>query len=881
MASILDYKFYLNFKNDDSFGRIEITEPVGFDGSNFVVEQEEARFGRDSYKFNEEISLSFYKGAFDATDVQSQLPNGTVIYNLTQGYEYIIEVYKKWGFEANVDFEIELDGLIFIPSNLDFQNSETDGYSYFTCSAVQEQGKQLIKRRSDIVTDLFSTEDLDGNEVTPIQTHNLLLKAKPIRAISTWGADNIEADTLSYNFTTQFFNGLRNQTSSDIEDSLVPFNSISGSVDNNFKYIDSKTDLSSVKLTISDLSFYVDVIEPEFFDPIPIRLGYVIKDTNDNDITVEEMTTLFDYGETPINITGQNLEFDLPNVASGKALYVCFYNRTFADRPGVNRPYEILFSEGDMSITATSTAIDTVIKAVRYIDVFKENVKRINGFDVYSPKYDVGGIYYNQFAFTGNLIKQRTEDAFSVDFETITNDLLELCGGRQTLSDKIYINNYKDFYPNKEIGVFLSSPDESFKSTFNPRYAINEFSYKYNNYEQDRDEEDTTDAIHTDTQWLPSNKQVENTKEVSIELIRDAFKIESSRKLAAQETTSTDDDDKLFVVDAVSLSPSASGGFSASMNHNINTDDRLQLLKDSDLPSWSLLGFGVGSLFYVDSEDNNGTYTVYEIEDSIITLTPNGFVPDFEGAVFTEVSYPYSNVLYTNRTNEGLIYSENLLNADNYSNLRYSIKRNMEAWKPYLATASKYSPEGTLKNTYFKDNGACITRFEGESENIQEDADILNEDLGDGILTPILYETTLLAPYNDMIALINAVDTINDDDTIGGFIRCVDNNGRVIKLYPQKLDYMPSTEVLILTGEERNDGEGVDIVTDNGIVYVNEVGYSEISLTEPFYEFDGDYFKIYDSNNLPIINPTKYDEITVNGSSFDSSSDLLEYLING
>ena len=41
MSEILGYKFYLNFKNEGSFGRLEITECVGVDGSSFVIEQEQ------------------------------------------------------------------------------------------------------------------------------------------------------------------------------------------------------------------------------------------------------------------------------------------------------------------------------------------------------------------------------------------------------------------------------------------------------------------------------------------------------------------------------------------------------------------------------------------------------------------------------------------------------------------------------------------------------------------------------------------------------------------------------------------------------------------------------------------------------------------------
>lgn len=925
MSNILNYKFYLNFKNEDSFGRIEITEPIGFDGASFVVEQDNKRYGRDVYRINEEISLNFYKGNFDAGTHQ-QLPNGTVIYNLTQGYDYLIDCFNRFGFESDVDFEIELDGLLFIPSNLDFQTSETDGYSYFSCKAVQVQGKQLIKRRSDIVTDIFSDEDLDGNEVTPAQTQNILLKAKPITQQSEWLSTNQSFYAFvgsgsddSYLYQNTFVNSIKYGIENTLNGSLsqiLPPDTITADFNTkfyNFGYIDALDDLTDVVFNTDDVViFYYTPTNVSFLDdwvnatpiiqivgriyqtgdtdnPTPYAFftkSFYLPDTNPNPSNTEfeyEFLGVEPYPNNAFNITGNgnkykvtipNTLFDLPNTPRDHRICWSWY---------VGREKNVIQwnGAGKVSIKATSTAVDSVIKGIRYIDVFKENIKRVNGFTVDAERYDVGGEYYDQFAFTGNLIKQRTDLPFPVKFKDITDDLLELNSDYQILDDKIYIGQYSDYYTNKDVGAFLTSPDDSFKSTFNPRYAINEFEFKYQTYEQDREEENTTDAIHTETQWLLSNKQVENTKTVDIGLIRDAYKLETARKLGFKTTTSTSDDDKMFVLDVVPLSPIARGGFSATMTHNINSEGKVQLLKNADLPSWALLGFSVGDSFEITANDNIGTYTVFEIEDSIITLTPVvPSVQSFSGTAYTTVEYPYTNVLFTNRTNEGLVFFDNLLNGDNYANLKYSIKRNIEPWQPYLSTASKFNVNGIFKNTYFKDNGLCITRFDDETSNIQEDADIINVNLTDGILTPYLYESVLLVGFNDMVSLLDALNTINEDKTIGGFIRCVDNNDRVIKLYPQKIEYIPSTEVLSITGEQRNEGDGVDIVISGDAITVNEVGYDIDELSDPFYEYDGNYFKIYDINKLPIINPTKYTDITVNGITFNSASDLLDYLIN-
>src|SRR5690606_21377215 len=121
-------------------------------------------------------------------------------------------------------------------------------------------------------------------------------------------------------------------------------------------------------------------------------------------------------------------------------------------------------------------------------------------------------------------------------------------------------------------------PSDTAKSYFNDRYTINQFEFGYKTYEQDKDESNTIDAVHTQSQWSLDNRQVENIKKVELDHIRDAFKIEFARKQAINETTSTSDDDQLFIIDVVPLAPNSVGGFTAGLTHNINGDGNLQLL---------------------------------------------------------------------------------------------------------------------------------------------------------------------------------------------------------------------------------------------------------------------------------------------------------------
>lgn len=902
-----NFKFFLNFKNEGSFGRVEITEPVKFDGANYVLKQKDKEYGRDVSFMNDSINLEFYNGVYEPTETTQVLPNGSVVNNLTMGLDYLLETYKIYGFEAEVDFIIQKGGVDFILGELDFQNAETDEVYKFACKAVQNKATQIIKRRDDIVVDVFSNEDVDGNAITPLTTTNILLKAKPEQQISEWNATPISAffnnDLGFINPTIWINNPYRSVVKSDIENTIVPFSPTDFIVDtgaatnvkkHNFGYVDAITSLSNITMS-GDLtvSYFIptdeDISDGWGANPVNnVRLEAFKALTNspEDDLTLI-LSSNIDMG-TPTFVGVENINrFDFSFTGNAKR-----YDYTFSfDKNLVNfqnserlvfyflhkRDFTIVENKsGSLTIDTTSTAIDSVIKGVRYIDVMKQTTKSISGLTVDAHKFDLGGKYYNQFAFTGNLIKGRDTLPFPVKHKDIFGTTEEVNADNQVLDNSIYVGQYSDFYANNEIGVLNVNPDESSKITFNNRFAINQFEFNYKTFEQDRDESNTIDSVHTQTQWTPPNKLVENIKKIELLQIRDPFTIETARKDALKSTTSTSNDDKLFLIDVVDLAPNARGGFTTGLTHNIDADGNLQLLNDSSF-RWDLLGFGVGSDFVLLNTSNAGTYSVIEITSNIITLSGSPNNNSGGAPTLTQVDYPFDNVQYTNRTNEGFQVIQNLLNSDKFSNLLYTTKRNIKEWYNYLATVCIFKQNGVFRNSFFKNNGALVTRFQGEDENTTENANVNVSDLGTPILTAKEYELTLVADFDNIVSLLNAVKTVNPDGTIGGFIRAIDNNGKVIKGYPKQLEYNPSSETLKATLEERNEGNNVVITTTNGLT-INEVGYNiDTSLT--WFEITNDYLVIYDFNNMPIINPTRYDFVIVDGIVYTSAILLSEKLI--
>lgn len=890
---ILDYKFKLIFKNIESIGEFEITEPVKFDGASFVLEQDKERYGRDVFYLNENVDLFFYKGYYDITENPLQLPDGVIVNNLTQGFEYLLEAINQKGYEVECEFRLLQGDTEFAFGVLDFQTSKTDEWSYIQCKVLQSTEKQLIKRRADYVVDMFSDEDADGEYIEPLQTQNILLKAKPTVQESKWTTpqeytgevNNQGAPDFFYAFnfiSSPVFYGIQNTLSY-----LYGFKSIYVDDDlqqiADFIYIDAQEDLSngSIEITDLDITFKNDTLLTGFqgLSNCKFKIYYLIASEFNYNNKVQLFSIDLD-SSTEYNYTGNFIiNQDIP---SGYKFWFWFeFDTPWAGINSVNTFYNYTFgSNAKVTAKYVSTAIDTVIKGSRWIDVIKQNVKSISGLDVYAPLLDVGGKHYNNFVFTGNLIKGREDVAFNTDFKELMKTIKEVNLDYQILDEKVYISNYDNFYPNKELISLPTYPNDDYTSGFNERFALNLFEYRYTTYEKDKDETNTSDGVHTESQWSISNRQVENKKEVKLPQIRDYNKIEVSKKEAVKQTTVTADDDKLYLIDVVPLSPSAKGGFTASMTHNINSDGRLQLLKDADLPSWSVLGFGVGSSFTILSGLNVGTFTVYEITDTIITLTPLTVIQAISGVSLTKVEYPFDNVLYTNRTNEGFSEIDGIISTDKSSNLKYTPKRNILEWETYLASAVLYT-NNLLKNNEYKVNQytetGLETRLNTETSNLIEKDSL---EIDNPVLDAKEYELTLIASFDSMVTLLNGLNTINEDNSIGGFIRCINPNNRVIKGYPKKLDYEPSTNKLTVTLEGKYESDVISITTNGGNLTVNDVPYNNVVNGYSWFEFNGDYFIIFDSNNMPIINPTKYDKISLNSVIYNSVTELNQALLD-
>jgi hypothetical protein len=773
----------------------EILEPIGFDASNFVVEQKKDGYARDIFYGNSEASLEFHY-EYGIND-------------LPTGLELILEQENITGAESDVNYILQKNGVDFTIGQLDFASAETDYKSYFKCSVIQNNDRSIIKKREKIKVDLFAKEDLDKNVIEPINTSRLLLRAKPVNKVSDWsGKEVLNLSQIGSAFNCQVSIPISNNlVNYGIDSTLAPFDvffkglDVSQTQNNNYRFanrlITAKNSLSNIKLKIKGLTvngttnlgiFQLNISRAKF--------------TTDGDWIENVGTSIQPISSTgSISITNQDFEIDIPDMSIGESLIIsmdCFYSssilRSFNMR--FNR-----FSCESVEILATETGIDSVIEVVRYIDLIKQTYKTTAGFVVNAPKYDIGGQFYDNFCFSGKLIRQIKNEPFYSTISDVNESLIELNADAELTGNKtVSIGQYSDFYSNVKMGIYPMLPEASAKFTKNERYLINKFSFGYDKFEQDREEDNTIDAIHTDSEWFVPNDNSINEKSVKVNYIRDAYFIESVRRRSTEKkTTSNNSDDDIFIVDGIELAPGQTNTITGVFTVQISNSQNTFKILANDNFRWDLLGFQVGNTMTVSY--NNTTYNlqVSAIESAIVTLAwPNPIT--FNGETYLSVTYPLTGVDLVIRTNEELDFTENIINSDNYANLRYSIKRNMSYWFPYLATVGKFVPTKEIINSYFKSNGNAIIKFSYESESIKENASILISELSNlKILSQNIFETTIVIEFEDMVNLMGKIQTER------GYIEVDDHSGNIVKGYIVDLSHTWATNECKITLEVKND----------------------------------------------------------------------------
>jgi hypothetical protein len=782
---------WLNFLSDDT-GLKQLSEPVGFDAATFTVEQEKGRLGRDVTYGNKEVSLEFYKGAYEATEDANVILDGQTIYFKTHLLDFLLMYFNTFGSESKVEFIVNNNGTDFVTGLLDYPTCSTDDRTKFVCKVVQEPARMVYKRQAETKIDLNSTTDINGNTITPIEYENVLMLALPTKGVSKWKYAFIAPKT--FTLADSHFNFSNQQVSYGIRSTLSYIQGAGEVLD--FPYIEAGDELRDVVINFTNLNLIYGSLATGSAR-LHVRI-YTQPDSNSLPFppvnfveeTVHEIFAGVDAG-FPSTLT-----FNYPLVLRGQRIGIYFFIDGIA---------EMIYTSMDVEITAIATAFPSVAAGVRHISIFDQLAKSINGFELHAPRWRTGGEFWGRIAISNWGMRGFTDKPFWANWKDETDDLSETNSDTQILPDKIFMGIEPDFYPDRELGNYPNLALESIERGYLQKALVKMVKFEFQNYAKDN-----LLAVHTLREFKSPNVMADNPLEIKVRHIVCDYRIEEIRKMNIiyDENESVGDDDNYCLVDTVPLPEGTEITQTGLLQQRVDPDSGfLQILNntfsgyDAKSPTfgWNTLGTSVGDTFVIAAGvTNSGTYTIEELTQEVITLsggTPSN-PSDPEIITFT---YPITTATLVKRTMEGFDSAVGV--PEEMGNKAYTPTRLLYKYYGSLLKliASNY-PTGQYNEPYFKGNGDCIIQETG-FDAIDETAPILVADLPDAILDQRNFKSDLVVDFDSFKSICDGYNTIWDDDTIGGWIGCNDANGQLVKVYLTKASEIWASSVLDF-GEE-------------------------------------------------------------------------------
>ena len=883
-------KFYLHFLSDN-YGKKSINEPIDYDKCDFNLNQEDKRYARD---------ISFSGGDFMLNFVKWR----------DHELEKLLYYHSTFGFEAKVNVIIEFskENEIVI-GQLDFQTAKTDGLTYFKCKIIQDSKQALIKRREDIKVNLLSDKTLDDEDIEPLVPENVFIKAKPLIKTSRWKSNDQQAGATSItkprqsniglNLTNTLNLGANNCNiveSYEIDNSLSFISNRYALVNGfpndglNFTYLEFATDQKDVTFEFSEILAYsfqtytntlsTDVLSGSGSVQFVVKIGFDEFDTNMQTYVLYERTFGF-VNSTPIEYLPTELTLNIPFIERNKRVWIYLKpdsQATFSTNNIAtlsNYTVNAIMDRMTTKITSTSVDYSTISPTFRLYDVMKYVAKSIADIDIDAPRFQSGGYFYNQRILNGNFLRNIKDRDFTITLKELREYLPEINGDYEVnYYSKLFFGLFEDYYKNEEIAFFSSSQFDSLEKSFNPRFSVNEFNYKYKSYlsQKENSTDNTYDSVHGESQWFLKNIMVENKKEVEVEFYRDAFLLEDNRRKGLKDsiTKANQDDDKKAIIDTIELDESERTRIeSAYLQHYYDSETGYLTLRTTEGLNFELLGIYEGTQFTLQNTNNAGLHNVVNAYGNTVVLqrvSPG--TSSFDGNFITRFQYYVSSEVanYTIWTNEGFTLINNISNGNDYANLRFSKKRNIiNYWNSYLATCNLYHKELGIKKTFYKNNPDALTVYEGAQVREGETFVPSNP-----ILSPVLYENvTLLCDKEEFFNIQKDVRTKR------GYFRFIDNTGTVIKGYPKNMKYMISESALVCDLEEKYTSANLTIDTSTiGIILIN----NETRVFKFNYKFLDKKLYIYDDNDELLYNPVYWNKVTINEAFASSEIELKNWL---
>ncbi len=868
------YKHYLNFLDLPLIGKIEISEPFKFDGSTHEIKREKGRHSRDIIIANQDIELEFYREHFEPIEVEQVLPDGTIFKYVSHGFDYLVNEINTKGWEMRVEYTINYNGT-------DFTTGEIDGLTYkvfddyLSIKISQNTLSAYIKKNDSVKIDAFSDKSLTGLPIEPCATHSIFLKAKPITQVSEW--HNVKTTPFVVQggyFEPEFINPMQNLLKSEIDGTLTWFDyfasgtSASEDVRNIGKSVFVKSNiLTNVKIEIN-LNLNLKYITNTSNDPIQVLLK-VFKSKNNpndwlanvNDPISHQFTRLMTVGfEEHIN---EEILVEIPEVSIEENIYVFFIYQTTSSG---NAFIENNFFDSYFKITATSTALSTIVKGVRLYDLLRHQANSydttLNDLGVFNNTSE----YWNNFCFNGRMLGNLANQAFNNEFKTLYNSVCdESFADYQIDNTGITIDFIDNYYKDEEIAVFTELPANDSNYTANSDYSINIFNLKFKKSSSERTNNDagTVDDVHTELQLKMPSKKADAVLNIELDHIRSAYLIEEQRKKGNENEGKTkvlENDENLFLLDCVPLPSDTYNEFTQFLRYRILEYNAILEVLSNTTFLWTNLGMEVGQIINI-SFDGGLTFfelNLYYMDSFLIRLSFINYQPTSDGNGELSLTFKYilQGVEYINRTNQDFTNIEGVTNPDNYSNLKYSLKRILNKWSKVINTAGQFLIGKEANVTEIKINNELVTQITGENSEVIDFAPITITE--DRLLNGRVYEVKVFCDFD------KATELFQETRDLKGYVRAVRNNNSVIRGFIKNARYTWRSNELMLTLEEKQD---------NLITEINSLNVHSFNVVNNFVN-------LYDINDLPLITAKEFKYFSINGIIYNNEEEFSINLLN-
>lgn len=643
------YKHFIRFNRINEI--FEIAEPFGFDKATFKIKQE--RHARN-----------LIIADFDEVELHK---------TLNHQFDLVATEIQLYGWETSIDYILQ-------KNNIDFKIGQVDGATSILykdkvkIQITQDTLTTYIKRNENIEIDAFSDKDLRGNTITPCQTTDLYLKPKPVNQKSEYGQKILGATTTPF---ASIMSSVNNLINFGVENSFSPFDFLPSqpvpdddTVEYSNRLLTAKNDLSNVQVKIKNLNI-TNVRRQGSDNTLTLSLRLYFYDENTGLITntIFSQSLIFFGILTPNNQNYFiNQTINIPFISASANLGIVFkFNGVIFDS----------YSCEGVEITATSTAIGSVIKAIRLKDYIRHKIESLGG--VYNDNVFNTPLYNDNFVANGRMIGGFDDLPFHATFKNTLETFTDEAFADYEITDtNVNIKPVKDFYLTDESELLNIAPEHLHSVKANEKLMLNtiEIGFKKSSKDRTGNNQNTTDAVHTQAQYRLETEKVENVKKLDFEHIRDAFLIEEQRRKAniiEEKTISLENDENVFCIDAVPTPPAFEISFVRFLRFSVEVPSQIQIILSDGTFKWTNLGMVVGQII----NEGLASVQITEITDyqlKVVRLN-NFYSQTSQVQTSVLIRYTLQGVPYINRTNEGFSLIEGVDNSENYSNLNFSLKR--------------------------------------------------------------------------------------------------------------------------------------------------------------------------------------------------------------